>query len=90
MTVITGTITDTSGRPVDGVLWARTGWFRTDGSIVLAPQAVPYPVEGGQVSADLSPGPAQLAIQTSGPPHTFHVTIPDEGPVTLASLIGVS
>ena len=88
MTVITGTITDTSGEGINGVLWARTGRFRADGSILYAPQSIPYVIEAGQVSADLAPGPAQLAIQTSGPPHTFHVTIPDTGPVTLASLIG--
>lgn len=89
MTVVNGTITDTSGEGINGVLWARTGTWRADGSILYAPQAKPYPIEAGQVSADLAPGPAQLAIQTDGPPHTVHVTIPDTGPVTLASLIGV-
>ena len=89
MTVVNGTITDTSGEGINGVLWARTAMFRADGSVVLAPQSVPYVIEAGQVSADLAPGPARLAIQTDGPPHTFHVTIPDTGPVALASLIGV-
>ena len=88
MTVVNGTITDTSGEGINGVLWARTGAWRSDGSILYAPQAVPFPIEAGQVSADLAPGPARLAIQTDGPPHTVHVTIPDTGPVTLASLIG--
>ena len=90
MTVVSGPVVDTSGRGLDGVLWARTGTWRVDGSILYATQAEPYPIEAGQVSADLAPGPARLAIQTDGPPHTFHVTIPDEGPVALASLIGVS
>ena len=88
MTVVNGTITDTSGEGINGVLWARTGTWRSDGSILYAPQAVPFPIEAGQVSADLAPGPARLAIQTDGPPRTVHVTIPDTGPVTLASLIG--
>ena len=90
MTLVTGIVTDTSGRRLDGVLWASPGEFRADGGVVYAPQRIPYPIEAGQVSADLAPGPARLAIQTDGPPHTFHVTIPDEGPVTVASLIGES
>lgn len=90
MTVVNGTITDTSGRPLDGVLNASTGRFRADGIIVFAPESVPYKIEDGQVTADLAPGPARLSIQTSGPARHFTVTIPDEGPVTLASLIGDS
>ena len=90
MTVVNGTITDTAGIPLDGVLWARTGTWRSDGSVLYATQAKPWRIEAGQVSADLAPGPARLAIQTTGAPRTFHVTIPDEGPVTLASLIGES
>ena len=90
MTVVSGPVVDTSGEGINGVLWARTGAWRADGSILYATQAKPYPIEAGQVSADLAPGPARLAIQTTGAPRTFHVTIPDEGPVTLASLIGES
>lgn len=90
MTLVIGTITDTSGEPLDGVLWARTSRFRPDGSTVLAPESVPYPIEGGEVSAELAPGPARLAIQVSGPPTYFPVIIPESGPVTLASLIGDS
>ena len=89
MTVVSGPVVDTSGEGNNGVLWARTGTWRSDGSILYAPQAKPYPIEAGQVSADLAPGPARLSIQTDGPPHTFHVTIPEQGPVALASLIGV-
>ena len=90
MTVVNGTITDTAGTPLDGVLWASPGEFRADGGVVYAPQRIPYPIENGEVSVDLAPGPARLAVQSGGPPRSFHVTIPDEGPVTLASLIGES
>ena len=90
MTLVIGTITDTAGIPLDGVLWASPGEFRGDGGVVYAPQRIPYPIENGEVSVDLAPGPARLAVQSDGPPHTFHVTIPDTGPVTLASLIGES
>lgn len=88
MTIVSGPVVDTSGQGINGVLWARTGTWRVDGSILYATQAKPYPIEAGQVSADLAPGPARLAIQTGGPPHYVTVTIPDQGPVTLASLIG--
>ena len=87
MTVITGTITDTSGEGINGVLWARTGW-RADTGVVFAPQAVPWPITAGQVSADLAPGPARLTIDCGPSRRSFDVTIPDEGPVMLASLIG--
>ena len=90
MTLVTGIVTDTSGRRLDGVLWASPGEFRADGGVVYAPQRIPYPIENGEVSVDLAPGPARLAVQSGGPTRSFHVTIPDEGPVTLASLIGES
>ena len=90
MTVVNGTITDTAGISLDGVLYARVSMFRPDGSTMLAPESEPYPIEDGHVTADLTPGPARLSIQTSGSARHFTVTIPDEGPVTLASLIGDS
>ena len=90
MTIVNGTITDTAGIPLDGVLWASPGEFRADGGVVYAPQRIPYPIEDGEVSVDLAPGPARLAVQSGGPPRSFHVLIPSSGPVTLASLIGVS
>ena len=90
MTIVNGVVSDTSGRLLKGVLTASSGVFRADGSVVYAPEQVPYRIEQGQVSADLAPGPARLTIQTSGPPHRFTVTIPEQGPVTLASLIGDS
>lgn len=88
MTLVTGTITDTAGVPLDGVMYARVSMFRPDGSMMLAPESVPYPIEDGHVTADLAPGPARLSIQISGPARHFTVTVPDTGPVTLASLIG--
>ena len=87
MTVVNGIITDTAGIPLDGVLYARVSMFRPDGSAMLAPESVPYPIKDGQVTADLAPGPARLSIQTSGPARHFTVTIPDEGPVTLAARV---
>lgn len=89
MTVVNGTITDTAGIPLDGVFWARTGW-RSDTGVVYAPQAVPWPITAGQVSADLAPGPARLTVDCGPSRRSFDVTIPDEGPVMLASLIGDS
>ncbi len=88
MTVITGPVVDVSGAPLDGVLWARTGW-RTDTGVVFAPQAVPWPITGGQVAADLAPGPARLTVDCGPYRRTFDVTIPD-APVSLADLIGVA
>lgn len=88
MTAINGTITDTAGKPINGVLLARTTIFRPDGVAVLAPETVPYPITAGHVAADLAPGPARLGVQADGPPNYFNVTIPETGPVTLASLIG--
>ena len=90
MTLVTGIVTDTSGRRLDGVLWASPGEFRADGGVVYAPQRIPYPIENGEVSVDLAPGPARLAVQSGGPPRSLHVLIPTAGPVTLASLIGDS
>lgn len=90
MTVVSGPVVDVSGEPLDGVLWAQTSVFRTDGTQVLAPQRTPWPIEAGQVSADLAPGPAVLALQFDGrPPHRVVVTIPDHD-ISLADLIGVS
>ena len=88
MTLVAGIVTDTSGRPLDGVLWVTPGEFRTGGEVVYAPQRTPYPIEQGEVSADLVPGPALMSVQCGGPTHPFNVTIPEVGPVTLASLIG--
>lgn len=90
MTVVSGPVVDVSGEPLDGVLWAQTSVFRTDGTQVLAPQRTPWLIEAGQVSADLAPGPAVLALQFDGrPPHRVVVTIPDHD-ISLADLIGVS
>ena len=89
MTVVQGSVVDVSGGPLGGVLWARTGWRGATG-VVYAPQAVPWPITAGQVSADLAPGPARLTIDCGPSRRSFDVTIPDEGPVTLASLIGDS
>lgn len=91
MTVVTGTIVDTSGRPIVGTLWAKVCRFLPDGTILYAPQAVPYQIVAGQVTADLAPGPARLAVQVDGrPPHRVEVVIPDSGSVSLASLIGLA
>lgn len=88
MTVVSGPVVDVSGEPLDGVLWARTSVFRTDGTQVLAPQRVPYPIANGDVTADLAPGPAILSLQFDGrPPHRATVTIPDHD-TTLADLLG--
>lgn len=88
MTLVTGIVTDTSGGPLGGVLWARTGWRGATG-VVYAPQAVPWPITAGQVSADLAPGPAQLTVDCGPYRRSFDVTIPDT-PVSLADLIGVA
>lgn len=91
MTVITGTVADASGRLLDGVLWVQVPVFRTGGAVMFAPERTPYLIEAGHVSANLAPGPARLTIDVGAESRTPHtVTIPDEGPVTLASLIGAS
>lgn len=88
MTVVTGPVVDVSGEPLDGVLWAQTSVFRPDGSTVIGPQRVPWPIENGDVEADLAPGPAILSLQFHGhPPHRATVTIPDHD-TTLAELLG--
>lgn len=81
---------DVSGRPLEGVLWARTSMFRPDGTTVLASERVPYPIVGGAVSADLAPGPAVLTVDCGPNAYPIHVDIPAAGPVTLADLIGDS
>lgn len=88
MTVVTGTVVDVSGQPLDGVLWAQVTEFRSDGTNILAPRRIPIPITNGEVSADLAPGPARLTIDAGSGRQTFTVTIPDTGPVTLAALIG--
>ena len=91
MTVVVGTVADASGRLLDGVMWVQVPVFRTDGSVTFAPERTPYLIDAGQVSADLHPGPARLTIDVGAASRTPHtVTIPDTGPVTLASLIGDS
>ena len=88
MTIVSGPVVDVSGEPLDGVLWAQTSVFRTDGTKVIAPQRVPYPIDNGDVEADLAPGPAIIALQFDGrPPHRATVTIPDHD-TTLADLLG--
>ena len=62
---------------------------RTSSGVVVAPQAVPWPITGGQVAADLAPGPARLTVDCGPYRRTFDVTIPDT-PVSLADLIGVA
>lgn len=89
MTVVTGTITDTAGQPITGTMWVKTTQFRTDGTTMLAPQDTPHPIVDGQIAADLAPGAARIGIQSGRkPPHYVHVTVPEHGSVTLASLIG--
>ena len=88
MSVVTGPVVDVSGTRLDGVLWAQTSMFRTDGTTVIAPQRVPWPIVNGDVTADLAPGPAILSLQFDGrPPHRATVTIPDHD-TTLADLLG--
>lgn len=88
MAIVTGPVVDVSGERLDGVLWAQTSVFRTDGTKVIAPQRVPYPIDNGDVQADLAPGPAILSLQFDGrPPHRATVTIPDHD-TTLADLLG--
>lgn len=89
MTVITGTITDTSGKPLNGVLTATGLEWTTQGDTIIAPEADHTPITNGTVNANLAPGPARLTISVGSHARgTFTVTIPDTGPVTLASLIG--
>lgn len=88
MAIVTGPVVDVSGARLDGVLWAQTSMFRPDGTKVIAPQRVPWPIDNGDVEADLAPGPAILSLQFDGrPPHRATVTIPDHD-TTLAELIG--
>ena len=89
MTLVTGTITDTSGQPLNGVLIATGLEWTTQGDTVVAPEADHIPITNGTVNADLAPGPARLIITVGSHARgIFTVTIPDTGPVTLASLIG--
>ena len=89
MTVITGTITDTSGKPLNGTLTATGLEWTTHGDTTIAPEADHTPIHNGIINADLAPGPARLTISVGSHARgTFTVTIPDTGPVTLASLIG--
>ena len=91
MTVVEGSVEHIGLEPLSGVLAARTAQFRSSGDVLLAPESVPFPIVDGVVSADLSPGPAQLTVQVgSHARERFDVVIPDEGPVTLATLVDES
>ena len=88
MTVVEGSVESIGMSPLSGLLTARVARFRPSGGVLFAPESVPYPIVAGQVSADLAPGPAQLTVQVgSHARERFDVVIPDEGPVSLASLV---
>ena len=87
MTLVTGTVQDLGYDGMEGTLWARPAWFRSDGQVVYAPERKPYTITGGVVSADLAPGPAVLELQVGSHARgTFEVVIP-EADTTLADLL---
>ncbi|WP_010540368.1 hypothetical protein [Dietzia alimentaria] len=88
MTVITGSIESIGMAPLSGLLTARPVVFRPSGGVLYAPEAVPFPIVAGVVSADVAPGPVRLTVQVgSHARDSFDVVVPDVGPVTLASLV---
>ena len=87
MTLVTGTVQDLGYDGMEGTLWARPARFRSDGSVVYAPERKPFTITGGVVSAELAPGPAVLELQVGSHARgTFEVVIPDTD-ITLADLL---
>lgn len=88
MTLIEGSVEDVGMTPMTGVLTVRTARFRPSGEVLYAPEAIPFPIVNGQVTAELAPGPAVLTVKVgSHAQDRFEVVIPDQVSITLADLI---
>ena len=87
MTVITGNIRDIGLQPLSGTLIATSVEFRSEGSILIAPESRSWPVTLGDVVVDLLPGPARITVAVgSHVRESWDVIVPDTD-VELATLI---
>lgn len=87
MTVISGNIQDIGYQPLSGTLTATSVDFRSENGVLVAPETHSWPINAGNVSATLLPGPARLTIQVgSHARDTWDVIVPDTD-VTLGTLI---
>ena len=87
MTVISGNIEDIGYQPLSGTLTATSVDFRSENGVLVAPETHSWPINAGNVSATLLPGPARLTITVGTHARdTWDVIVPDTD-VELATLI---
>ena len=87
MTVISGNIEDIGYQPLSGTLTATSVDFRSENGVLVAPETHSWPINAGNVSATLLPGPARLTITVGTHARdTWDVIVPDTD-VTLGTLI---
>ena len=87
MTVLTGNIQDIGYQPLSGTLTATSVDFRSENGVLVAPETHSWPINAGNVSATLLPGPARLTITVGTHARdTWDVIVPDTD-VTLGTLI---
>lgn len=90
MTVITGNIRDIGLEPLSGTLIATSVEFRSEGSILIAPESRSWPVTLGDVVVDLLPGPARITVAVgSHVRESWDVVVP-ESDIDLGTLVADS
>lgn len=90
MTVITGNIRDIGLQPLSGTLIATSVEFRSEGSILIAPESRSWPVTLGDVVVDLLPGPARITVAVgSHVRESWDVVVP-ESAIDLGTLVADS
>lgn len=90
MTVITGNIRDIGLQPLSGTLIATSVEFRSEGSILIAPESRSWPVIVGDVVVDLLPGPARITVAVgSHVRESWDVVVP-ETDIDLGTLVADS
>lgn len=88
MTTIVGNLTDVSGTPVDGVLFARAVDYRANGSRTVSTDGVEFAITGGVLSAPVAPGLVQLTLIIGPVQQTWLCDIPDAPSVGIGDLLG--
>ena len=88
MTIITGTISDISGNPVEGTLSVRPVSHSGDGVQVVSTDSSEFPIVDGIISATVAPGLAQFTL-SCGPSRRVRISnIPNSETVGLGALLG--
>lgn len=87
MTIITGTLSDISGNPVEGTLSVRPVVHSGDGAQVVSTDSSEFPIVGGTISANVAPGLAQFILSCGPSQRVWISNIPNSETVGLGTLL---